>query len=300
MLPARTVLVENKAFEQLKAVIEVEAYRFIQRRGSHKLPFAEYKRAGELGIELPESVPVFDVGLLSGDTPEPIEVTMPKDFPLAKCYRFDGNYQGGCETDDSNAHLLAALGKFKEPFVPVSISRFYDGYSWAKLPTITKVEVTVGKELASQGICNEILIATDSLNIAVHTTDGKVFESDVPMAVLEHPVKERTWCCMNIYVTLEARSQVNSSDLWYHCGGWNDEGDTWDTQLYDFEQDLERFWVAIIGPGEYLRSKIRECLFGLVKDWKTITFESDETLRVLYKDGTEKVYKSARSNPATT
>jgi hypothetical protein len=58
--------------------------------------------------------------------------------------------------------------------------------------------------------------------------------------------------------------------------------------------------VAIIGPGEYLRSKIRECLFGLVKDWKTITFESDETLRVLYKDGTEKVYKSARSNPATT
>jgi hypothetical protein len=300
MLPARTMLVENKALEQLKAVIEVEAYRFIQRRGSHKLPFAEYKRAGELGIELPESVPVFDVGLLSGDTPEPIEVTMPKDFPLAKCYRFDGNYQGGCETDDSNAHLLAALGKFKEPFVPVSISRFYDGYRWAKLPTITKVEVTVGKELASQGICNEILIATDSLNIAVHTTDGKVFESDVPMAVLEHPVKERTWCCMNIYVTLEARSQVNSSDLWYHCGGWNDEGDTWDTQLYDFEQDLERFWVAIIGPGEYLRSKIRECLFGLVKDWKTITFESDETLRVLYKDGTEKVYKSARSNPATT
>ena len=130
--------------------------------------------------------------------------------------------------------------------------------------------------------------------------DGKVFKSDVPMAVLEHPVKERTWCCMNIYVTLEARSQVDSTDLWYNCGGWNDEGDTWDTQLYDFEQDMERFWVVIIGPGEYLRSKIRECLFGLVKDWQRITFESDETLRVLYKDGTEKVYKSARSNPATT
>jgi hypothetical protein len=300
MLPARTQLVENKALEQLKSLIEIEAYLHIQRRGSHRLPFAEYKRAKELGVKLPEAEPVFDVGLLSGDTPEPIEVTMPKDFPLAKCYRFDGDYQGACETDDSNAHLLAALGKFKEPFVPVSISQFYDGYSWADLPTIGKVEVTVGKELASQGICNEILIAVDSLHIAVHTTDGKVFESDVPMAVLEHPVKKGTWCCMNIYVTPEARSQLNSTDIWYHCGGWNEEGDTWGTQLYDFEQDLERFWAAVIGPGEHLRSKIRECLSGLVKDWQRITFESDETLTVLYKDGAEKVYKSGCGNPTTT
>ncbi|MHC4070492.1 MAG: hypothetical protein ACYSWW_05890 [Planctomycetota bacterium] len=300
MLPARTMLVENEALEQLKSIIEIEAYLHIQRRGSHRLPFAEYKRAKELGVKLPEAEPVFDVGLLSGDTPEPIEVTMPKDFPLAKCYRFDGDYQGVCETDDSNAHLLAAICKFKEPFVPVSISRFYDGYSWADLPEIGKVEVTVGKEVASQGICNEILIAVDSLHLAVHTTDGKVFKSDVPMAVLEHPVKERTWSCMNVYVTLEARSQLSSSDIWYHCGGWNDEGDTWGTQLYDFEQDLERFWVAIIGPGEYLRSKIRECLFGLITDWQKITFESDEILTVLYRDGAEKVYKPAGSNSAAT
>ena len=300
MLPARTQLIENKAFKALKAAIEIAAYRYIQKRGSHKLPFAEYKRAGELGIRLPESEPVFDVGLLSGDTPEPIEVTMPKDFPLAKCYRFDGDYRGACETDDSNAHLLAAIGKFEEPFVPVTISHSYDGYSWADLPKIDKVEVTVGKELNRQGIWSETLVAVESLRIAVHTSDKKVFKSDVCMAILEETARERRWCCMNVYVTLEARSRLETTDIWYHLGGWNDEGDTWDTQLYDFEQDLERFWVAIIGPGEYLRSKIRESLFALVKDWQRITFESDETLRVLYKDGTEKVYKSARSNPATT
>ena len=137
MLPARTRLIENKAFEQLKAVIEFEAYRFIQRRGSHKLPFKEYKRAEELGIKLPEAEAVFDEGLLSGDTPEPIEVVMPKDFPLKKCYRFDENYHGS-ETDEANAHLLAAMGKFKEPFVPVSISRSYDGYSWQSCLLWTK------------------------------------------------------------------------------------------------------------------------------------------------------------------
>ena len=300
MLPARTQLIENKAFKALKAAIEIEAYRYIQKRGSHKLPFAEYKRAEELGIRLPESEPVFDVGLLSGDTPEPIEVTMPKDFPLAKCYRFDGNYQGGCETDDSNTHLLAALGKFEEPFVPVSISNSYDGYSWAKLPTITKVEVTVGKELNRQGIWSETLVAVESLRIVVHTSDKKIFKSDVCMAVLEEPSKLRSWYRMNVYVTLEARSQLETTDIWYHLGGWNDEGDTWDTQLYELEQELEEFWATIIGPAEYLRSKIRSCLYGIVKDWTTIMFEEDETLTILYKDGIEKVYESPRSNSAAS
>ena len=156
------------------------------------MPFAEYRRAAELGVMLPEAEPVFTVGLLSGDTPEPIEVTMPKDFPLARCYRFNENHRS-CETDEANAHLLAATGRFNEPFVPVTISRSYDGYSWADLSTIGKVEVTLGKELGRQGIWRETLVAVESLKIAVHTSDKKVFTSDVCMAVLEEPAKERNW-----------------------------------------------------------------------------------------------------------
>jgi hypothetical protein len=291
MLPARTRLVENEAFEKLKAIIETEAYRHIQKRGSHQLPFKEYKRAEELGIKLPEADPVFDVGLLTGDTPEPIMVTMPKDFPLAKCYRFDEDCHG-CEADEANAHLLAAMGNFEEPFVPVSISHCYDGYLWADLPTIGKVEVTLGKEIGRRGVWSEMLIAVDSLQITAHTSDGKVFKSDVLMAVLEQQQDKRSWYYTNVYVTPEARNQLNSTDIWYHCGGWSDEGDTWDTQLYCFEQDLEQFWASIIGPGEYLRSKIREFLFGLVTEWQKITIEADETISILYKNGTEKVFKS--------
>ena len=95
-------------------------------------------------------------------------------------------------------------------------------------------------------------------------------------------------------------SRLNTTDIWYHLGGWNDEGDTWDTQVYDVEQALEEFWATIIGPAEYLRSKIRGCLQGIVKDWKTIVFEDDETLTIQYKDGTEKAYKPAGSNSAAT
>jgi len=299
MLPARTQLIENKAFKKLKAAIEIEAYSFIAQRGSHKLPFAEYKRAAELGIKLPEAEPVFSVGLLGGDMPEPVEIFKPKEFPLAKCYRFDENFCGS-ETDEANAHLLAAIGKFNEPFVPVSISDSYDGYSWADLPTIGKVEVAMGKELGRQGIWCETLVAVESLKITVHTSDKKVFASDVCMAVQTEPSQVRTWSNTSVYVTSESRSQLNTTDIWYHLGGWSDEGDTWDTQVYNLEQEIEEFWATIIGPAEYLRSKIRESLYGIVKDWKTIIYEDDETLTIRYKNGTEKVYKSPKSSPAAT
>ena len=300
MLPARTQLIENKAFEQLKAAIEVEAYRFIQKQGSHKLPFKEYERAQELGVKLPEADPVFYVGLLRNDSPEPVEVTRPDDLSLSKCYRLSKDCEDGSETDEANTHILAALGKFKESFVPVSISQSYDGYSWADLPVVNKVEVAVGKELGQQYIYSETLIATDSLQITVHTSDEKVFRSDVLMAVLEEPEENKNWGYMKVYVTLEARGQLCATDIWYHVGGWNDDGDTYDTQLYYFEQDLETFWANVIGPAEYLRSKIRGCLSGIVKDWKKLIFEEDGALTILYKDGTEKVYESSGSNSATT
>ncbi|MHC4227444.1 MAG: hypothetical protein ACYSW0_08460, partial [Planctomycetota bacterium] len=63
---------------------------------------------------------------------------------------------------------------------------------------------------------------------------------------------------------------------------------------------LDEFWATVIGPAEYLRSKIRSCLHGIVKDWKTIVFEDDETLTIRYKDGTEKRYKSPHSSSAAT
>jgi len=165
---------------------------------------------------------------------------------------------------------------------------------------IGKVEVTIGKELGKRGIWCETLVAVESLRITVHTSDKKVFTSDVCMAVLENPTKERCWGYTNVFVTLESRSQLNATDIWYHLGGWNDEGDTWDTQLYAVEQEIEEFWATIIGPAEYLRSKIRESLYGIVKDWRTIIYDNDETLTIRYKDGTKKVYPAPNRSSAAT
>ena len=155
MLPARTCLVENEAYQQLKAAIEREAFLHLQQQGRHRLPYKEYLRAKELGIELSEAEPTYHVGLLHTDMqPDPVEVVMPKDHALAQCYRLADTTDGE-DSDEANVHLLAALGQFalpQTPLVPVEIKPEYDGYSWAKLPTIGSVEVTSGKVLQESWI----------------------------------------------------------------------------------------------------------------------------------------------------
>ena len=293
MLPARTQLVENKAFEALKAAIEKETYLFIKKRGKHKLSYEQYKRAAELGVELPEAEPTFDVGILSGDTPEPIEVIRPKDFPLSKCYQISQQLMSEEEKCEDNIHLLGALGKFDEPFVPVSISQHYDGYNWAKLPTVDKVEVKLGKELGKEWLWLHVLIAVESIRITVHTSDGKVFESDVVIAVLTpEQIGERSHSSDHVYVTPEARQHLDTSDIWFHLGGWCDEGDTYETQEYQFGEELELFWSSIIGPGEYLRAKIVENLDSVKGDWEKITIDTKRTVVITYKDGSKKTLKS--------
>ena len=129
MLPARTRLVENEAFEKLKAAIELEAFRHFQQQGYHQLPYKDFMRSKELGVDLPEATPAYDIGLLDGDAPEPLAVTMPEGFPLASCYRLSRALLDADPQYAANAHLLGALGKLDEPFVPVRVSECYDGYS---------------------------------------------------------------------------------------------------------------------------------------------------------------------------
>jgi hypothetical protein len=293
LLPARTQLIENKAFKALKAAIETEAYRFIQKRGTHKLRFEEYKRAEELGIKLPEAEPVFDVGLLSGDTPEPIQVIKPKDLPLSKCYRLGDRLQYEDECSAANVHLLATLGKFDEPFVPVNIARAYDGYNWARLPTVDKIEVKFGKELARDWVWSQVLVAVESIRITAKTSDSRVLDSDVVMAVAAPQDTDQPWCgADHVYVMPAAREQLSPSQIWFHLGGWSDEGDMYDTQEYQFEEQLELFWAKIAGPGEYLRRKLVENIDAIKGDWRTITIDPHGTVVIAYKDGSAKTLKS--------
>ncbi len=296
MLPARTCLVQNDAYGALLAAMELEAFRHLQRRGHHKLSYKEYLRARELGIILPEATPTFRVGLLSSEPPEPVEVAMPQDFPLAKCYRLAVDHEDGDETDEANVHLLAAMGKFEEPFIPVDIPGEYDGYSWANLPTITIVELAIGKTICESWLWSGKIVCVDRITITAHTSDGKSFSSPVCMAMKpagDDPDK-RVWEDV-IFVTAEAQDRLNPSEIWYHLGGWSDGGDTYDTQESEFTENLEQFWLQLVGPDEHLRVRILESMAGLERNWRSATIAANGTVTILFRDGSQKKLRPPRA-----
>ncbi len=301
MLPARTCLVENEAYKQLLEAIELEVYRFIHRRGHHTLTYKEFLRARQLGITLPEAQPVFKVGLIWNDlSPEPVEVIMPKDFPLSQCYRLDPALENSDEAEVTNAHLLAALGTFNEPFVPVEIRRDYDGYSWAKLPTITKVELTAGKELHSDWVWSGKLACVDLLKITAQTSDGKTLSSPVCMARSPAPPAEGpTWAEDLILVTPKAQQQLGYSQIWYHLGGFSEDSDSYDTQEYNFEQELDRFWAELIGPDEHLRRQLLRETDHIKPEWHTIVIASKGDVTIHFTDGTIKALHSQSTSHPT-
>lgn len=291
MLPARTCLVANEALGQLKAAMELEAYRYIQRRGKHRLSYEQYLRAKALGVVLPEAEPVYQAGTLTGDSPEPIQATLPEGFPLSRCYRYDPDFTQAEQTDAANIHLLGALGKFDSPFVPVDVSMAYDGYSWAHLPTIGKVELEAGKTLHETWIWCGKLVCVDSIAIAVHTSDGLVFRSPVCMAT--RPIERQenpSWSDEEVIVTPEARERLGTTEILYHLGGYSEEGDTWDTQEQQFSEELDRFWSELVGPDEDFRRTVLIALDSQ-RGWKAMTVFADGRIKLRLKDGSTRLIR---------
>jgi hypothetical protein len=153
---------------------------------------------------------------------------------------------------------------------------------------VDRVEVSAGKQIASQYLWCERLMAVESLAITAHTSDGKMFASAVPMATQVYPSQEGrcSWIGTDVLVTVAAREQLEPTDIWYHLGGWSDDGDTYDTQLASFEEQLKLFWADVVGPGEYLRLRLLDCIRDFNIEWRSISIESNGKVWISYEDGT--------------
>ena len=294
MLPARTCVVENKALQKLKDAIEIEYYRYFERQKEHDLYYSEYLRARELGISLPEATQQYRAGLLQDEYDMVTQVIPSKDFRLSQGYL--------CIEEDlkdeyatANAHLLGALGAFENnPFVPVSIESGYVGYSWANLPKVTKAEVKAGKEILRSSIQSGDLVCVESLTITVQTSDGKTFSSPVSMAVFcEKPKGNYKWTTDVVYITRQAREQLDNTNIWYHLGGYSDEGDSYETQEYDFEKDLNEFWNELIGPYESLRQKLISETYCLNDKWTKLVLTQEGSLEIFFKNGKREFIRPA-------
>lgn len=292
MLPARTRIVENEAYQQLRQVIERESYRYLQRQGRHRLPFRQYLRARELGILLPEAEPTYRMGLLFGESPEPVQIDRPLTFPLEQCYQLE-DIDERITQDAANMHLLGALGEFEAPFVPVSIDGSYDGYSWARTTVVESVELTVGDEIHSDSVWGGVLTCVSSLVITVHCSDGRSFSSPVPMAV-RPPESDRTWED-EVLVTRGFWDKLTYRELWFHLGGWYEDGDTYETQESQFEDQVRQFWLCVDGPDEQLRSQLMQTLDPL-SGWKQAVVTAEGVVHIQFDDGTARALEPVRDS----
>ncbi len=95
-----------------------------------------------------------------------------------------------------------------------------------------------------------------------------------------------------VYVTPEARDNPACQGLlWDHLGGELDYGDTKDTQLEHFDDELRRFWAEVVGPDEHLRTKIMDLLEDTRPEWRSVTVSSEGRILIQYADGSEKIIR---------
>jgi len=238
----------------------VERYRKLQAEGHHTLPYEEFLRARELGVELPEADPVYEV---VRSLPKSLSGAMPEGVPLRECYRVTTELCEEGEAQMDNACLLAALGQLKKPFVPVWIDSDYDGYSWAKLPRIETVDVAGEEELQiAPFLASRHIECAKSLVITAHTSDGKKHSAPVCLAVAE-PFVACSYFQQTIHVTPEARSRIPVMALLSYLGV-----PYYDT---DLKAKLDDFWLGCGLDGEALRVAILDRLEMLLPGWETIS-----------------------------
>ena len=90
------------------------------------------------------------------------------------------------------------------------------------------------------------------------------------MALAPPPEKAPSWTDDHVLVTPEAEERVQAWEIWHHLGGYWDEGDTYPTQEYEFEQELNRFWTSLHGPDEQLRRDLLEALARTTPKWHSV------------------------------
>jgi len=149
--------------------------------------------------------------------------------------------------------------------------------------------VAVGTEIHQEMIWSGTLTCVDSLAIKAHTSDGRTFSSPVCMAVAPlKAAKAPNWAEDHVLVTPEAQEQLCATEIWYHLGGWYDEGDSYDTQEFQFQEELDRFWMRLVGPDEHRRRQIASAIEGIKPDWSTIEVTPDGTVHIRFTDGSDR------------
>ena len=111
------------------------------------------------------------------------------------------------------------------------------------------------------------------------------------------PREDSSYGSEEVLVTPEARERLCASEIWFHLGGYSEDGDSYDTQQWDVERELDHFWADLVGPDEYFRSRLMEAMREVKGEWRLVTITFQGAVSIQFADGTSKTLRSAATQP---
>ena len=274
VLPARKEFVQNETFEALKEACAKAIFEAIGRRPDHSLSFKDWKRARDLGVELPEARQLLyrwrpnvadEHGGEVGDTieAEQADLICGPDFEAQMAQPF-------------------ARAIKNDPFAERLVDQhtYYEGYEWYdSMPTVSDAwfDIRSGKESyrINEGTCSPALedhIEADVITLScVSEREGKrevhSFATDVAL-IEDHDMwfgaLDNVRIAWTKSETLNPETLVLLLDDALFCASDDSECDSWDTQHERFERDAQKLATEILlGEDAAICGQFREAVARL-------------------------------------
>jgi hypothetical protein len=267
VLPARKEVVRNQFFEDLKRECHRAIYQYIALQCGngipHQLPYQDWLRAKELGIELPEAARTLSAYVPRTANPDDWESA--EEVSVAeRTIVFEADLEPpdaqafwrGFENAELPHHLVAACDKYR-------------GYSWYdKLPTLSDVtfQIQFGErtltpeEAATEAgqVRPDGIIVTATIAHSDGTSETISFTTDIAFYV-EEVFYWSEMECVTLFVTkastLEVECLVELLKQSFFYPSDDSSSDSWTTQEEDFTEEATSRAHKILSCEEVARQE---------------------------------------------
>lgn len=289
VLPARKEMVENAALADLRIAAQTAIYRTIALKGEHRLPFKNWQRAAELGVDLPEARPWLSAWRpRTADGNAYIEDESVEAVPMILIPAHEA---------DIEQCAAQVLTEEEIGFRPVFAEDEFSGYRWYdELPRVPGLSFTVERQVErfQYGDDDVVFDHVESGWVSAITLDVPIVrcaEFDEPVAMLSLPVdmlvcanasncveETHVFVREGAIVTPQALAQLIENAVFAYDEDC--DTDSWDRQYGDFVRDARHLAnKLLLGKEEALleqiRSAFREDVQWLIPEGRTLTLEAD-------------------------
>ena len=252
VLPARKEMVENGALDALRDTVRKAIYRHIASLGSHRLAYAQWAEAEQLGIHLPEAA-----ALLRGWTPAAADRNSGREgpglIPAANLVLVD---DFGPPLEQCAAFALARdcrlEGRLADPDNAMA------GYSWYDaLPRITALRFEIDRDSQTHIFDHAELPGLESgtvdrLELVLEMTRSEAETITVPAPVVIEYDEGSYWSFEEANILLASREAVSPEELVdlleasCFCASDDRDADSWETQNDRFLLDAKEMAMRLL------------------------------------------------------